>query len=58
MKEFVINKGYGDERPISATSYSTVGDFIDFFGPYTDGESPVVLRVRADRVYTIELITG
>ncbi|WP_328299187.1 hypothetical protein OG389_16165 [Streptomyces sp. NBC_00435] len=58
MNEYVINRSYGDERSIRATTYSTVGDFIDFFGPYVNEESPVVLRIRADKIHTIELSTS
>lgn len=57
MNTYTINQGYDDQRTVSATQFSTVGDFIDFYGQATDGglSLPVVLRVRADRVFTIEL---
>ncbi|WP_406252662.1 hypothetical protein OH786_16465 [Streptomyces atratus] len=58
MYKYVINKDYGDEREIEATSYSTAGDFIDFYGEYDDGVTPVVFRVRSSKVQTVELISG
>ncbi|XQE81007.1 hypothetical protein ACN24L_21610 [Streptomyces microflavus] len=58
MPKYVINKDYGDERKIEASSYSTVGDFIDFYGEYDDGVMPVLYRVRAAKVQTVELISG
>jgi hypothetical protein len=58
MHRYVINKDYGDEREVEATSYSTVGDFIDFYGKYDDGVTPVVFRVRSGKVHTVELIDG
>lgn len=57
MSRYVINKDYGDAREIEATSYSTVGDFIDFYGEYDDGVMPVVFRVRAAKVQTVELVS-
>ncbi|MFD4814656.1 hypothetical protein [Streptomyces sp. NPDC058418] len=57
MSKYVINKNYDDEREIEATSYSTVGDFIDFYGEYDDGVMPVIFRVRAAKVQTVELIS-
>ncbi|MEU6210966.1 hypothetical protein ABZ891_13780 [Streptomyces sp. NPDC047023] len=55
MRKYVINKEYGDAREVEAQSFSTVGEFVDFHGPYDGGDAPIVLRVRADRVFTIEL---
>ncbi|WP_371635989.1 hypothetical protein OG988_18785 [Streptomyces zaomyceticus] len=57
MNTYTINQGYDDERTVSATQFSTVGDFIDFYGREVDGglSLPIVLRMRADRVFTVEL---
>ncbi|MGW6881709.1 hypothetical protein ACWGEU_15790 [Streptomyces goshikiensis] len=55
MPKYVINKEYGDVREVEAQSFSTVGEFIDFYGHYDGDDTPIVLRVRADRVFTIEL---
>jgi hypothetical protein len=58
MDKYAINKGYDDERTVEASSFSTVGDFIDFYGVYEDGVMPVVLRLRSSKVYTVELINS
>ncbi|MFJ5020119.1 hypothetical protein [Streptomyces goshikiensis] len=55
MPKYVVNKGYGDVREVEAQSFSTVGEFVDFHGTFDGDSSPVVLRLRADRVFTIEL---
>ncbi|MCX4395245.1 MULTISPECIES: hypothetical protein [unclassified Streptomyces] len=58
MSKYVINKDYGDEREVEAESYSTVGDFIDFYGEYDDGVTPMVFRVRSSKVQTVELVSA
>ncbi|MFG2641191.1 hypothetical protein ACGFYP_09520 [Streptomyces sp. NPDC048370] len=55
MNTYTINKGYDDQRTVAATDFMTVGEFVDFFGRSADGGRTTVLRVRADRVWNIEL---
>jgi hypothetical protein len=57
MDKYVINKGFGGEREVEATGYTTIGDFIDFYEFDGDGDTVVTLRIRASRVETIERIT-
>jgi hypothetical protein len=49
LREFVINKGYDDERTVKASDIVTGDVFVDF----VDG-SGVVLRLRQQQVQSVE----
>ena len=58
MNKFVINREFSSCREVEATSFATVGEFIDFFGVDDRGDGVVVLRLRAARVETVERVAS
>ncbi|MDN3297488.1 hypothetical protein ACLGI4_14995 [Streptomyces sp. HMX112] len=56
MNKYVINKEYSGSREVAASSFSTVGDFVDFFSPNGRGDLEVTFRMRAELIYTIERV--
>jgi len=55
MATYIVNEGYSGggaagRRAVEASSFATVGEFVDFF----DEEGGTVLRLQAKSVYTIE----
>ncbi|MFI0930370.1 hypothetical protein ACH4RG_01285 [Streptomyces sp. NPDC021019] len=56
--KYVINKGFDSEREVEAIGFSTVGDYIDFYGIDGRGDKIVTLRIRAARVETVEQLAS
>lgn len=50
MSNYTINRGFGDERPVTASEYQQEGEYFVFY----DKSGEKVLTIAAGRVGTIE----